>query len=232
MSLIGISYAAIVLFIRFLERVLCRKVEIVGKEHVPRRGPLIVASNHLNNADPPIIAAALPRRAVFMAKKEMFDWPILSWLFRAFGAFPVRRGEVDLAAMRRAAQELRKGMALMMFPEGTRSRDGKLHRGRPGTAILAMKTGAPILPVAIYGTEHIQWPWLFFKPLAIKYVRVTIGEPFFLPKVDRVTTKVAEECTDLIMRRIAALLPEKYRGEYAAEVRPEVEAEREAVPRV
>ncbi len=232
MSLIGISYAAIVLFIRFLERVLCRKVEIVGKEHVPRRGPLIVASNHLNNADPPIIAAALPRRAVFMAKKEMFDWPILSWLFRAFGAFPVRRGEVDLAAMRRAAQELRKGMALMMFPEGTRSRDGKLHRGRPGTAILAMKTGAPILPVAIYGTEHIQWPWLFFKPLAIKYVRVTIGEPFFLPKVDRVTTKVAEEYTDLIMRRIAALLPEEYRGDYAAEVRPEVEAEREAVPRV
>lgn len=232
MSLIGVSYAAIVLFIRFLERLLCRKVEIVGKEHVPRRGPLIVASNHLNNADPPIIAAALPRRAVFMAKKEMFEWPVLSWLFKAFGAFPVRRGEVDLAAMRRAMEELEKGMALMMFPEGTRSRDGKLHRGRPGTAILAMKTGAPILPVAIYGTEHIKWPWLFFKPLSIRYVRVTIGEPFFLPKADRVTTKVAEEYTDIIMRRIAALLPEEYRGEYAAKAQAETGAEREAVPQV
>jgi 1-acyl-sn-glycerol-3-phosphate acyltransferase len=232
MSLIGVSYAAIVLFIRFLERVLCRKVEIVGKEHVPRRGPLIVASNHLNNADPPIIAAALPRRAVFMAKKEMFDWPVLSWLFKAFGAFPVRRGEVDLRAMRRAIQELEKGRALMMFPEGTRSRDARLHRGRPGTAILAMKTGAPILPVAIYGTEHIKWPWLFFKPLAIAHVRVTFGEPFFLPKVDRITTKVAEEYTDLIMRRIAALLPEEYRGEYAGGVAAGAGTEREAIPQV
>lgn len=223
MSLIGVSYAAIVIFIRFLERVLCRKVEIVGREHVPRRGPLIVASNHLNNADPPIIAAALPRRAVFMAKREMFSWPVLSWLFKAFGAFPVRRGEADLQAMRHAMLRLEQGMALMMFPEGTRSRDARLHRGHPGTAVLAMKTGAPILPVAIYGTEDVRWPWLFVRPLGIRYVRVTIGEPFFLPKVDRVTTKTAEEYTDLIMRRVAALLPERYRGEYADAVRDETE---------
>ncbi len=215
MKPIDVSYGAIILLIKFIELVICRKVEVVGRGNVPPEGPIIIASNHLNNADPPIIAAALPRRAVFMAKREMFGWPVVSWLFRAFGAFPVRRGEADRAAMRHALLQLQNGMALMMFPEGTRSRDARMHRGHPGTALLALKAGAPIVPVGIYGTEDIKWPWLFFKPKAIKHVKITIGEPFQLPEVDRVNTRIAEEYTDLIMRRIAGLLPERFRGEYA-----------------
>jgi 1-acyl-sn-glycerol-3-phosphate acyltransferase len=104
---------------------------------------------------------------------------------------------------------------LVMFPEGTRSRTGGLTRGHRGTALIALRTGAPVLPVAITGTESIRWPWLFIKPLSVRHVKVTIGEPFRLPPVERANSEAAAQATDLIMRRIAALLPPQYRGVYA-----------------
>jgi 1-acyl-sn-glycerol-3-phosphate acyltransferase len=215
MSLLSAYRRSIILLDKLCFLVYVRKFEVVGKEHMPPEGPLIVASNHLNNADPPAVALAIPRLPTFMAKREMIGWPILGPAFRAFGAFPVRRFEADLAALRAAAEVVNSGAMLVMFPEGTRSRTGGLTRGHPGTALIALRTGAPVLPVAITGTESIRWPWLFIKPLSVRHVKVTIGEPFRLPPVERANSEAAAQATDLIMRRIAALLPPQYRGVYA-----------------
>ena len=182
---------------------------------MPLEGPLILASNHTNNVDAPVISLGVPRYPMFMAKQEMITWPILGPAFRIFGAFPVRRGGADLSAIRTASEMVNEGNMLVMFPEGTRSRTGSLTKGHPGTALIALRTGAPILPVAVTGTDTIVWPWLFIKPLSIKHVKVTIGEPFRLPPVERIDGDAATEATSVIMRRIAALLPPQYRGVYA-----------------
>jgi 1-acyl-sn-glycerol-3-phosphate acyltransferase len=101
-----------------------------------------------------------------------------------------------------------------MFPEGTRSRDQQLHRGFPGTALVAYRTGAPIIPIGITGTQGLPWPWVFVRPFIGPRVTITIGKPFYPPAVDRVTTQAAKDATDFIMTRVAELLPESYRGEY------------------
>jgi 1-acyl-sn-glycerol-3-phosphate acyltransferase len=191
------------------------RYQVVGAERMPRSGPLIVVANHLNNADPPLLGASLPRRIRFMAKQELFDSP-LGPLVRWFGAFPVRRFEADLAALRRAQGILKEGGVLGMFPEGHRSRSGGMGPPHPGTALIALRSGAPLLPVAITGTEAIRTPLVLLRRPRI---RVVVGEPFTLPAGRRVTAEQVQAGTDEIMRRIAALLPEKYRGVYADEGR-------------
>jgi 1-acyl-sn-glycerol-3-phosphate acyltransferase len=216
MSLIDAYRKSVIALDWTLTRIYIRRFEVVGKEHLPLEGPLILASNHLNNADPPMIALAIrPRYPMYMAKREMIRWPILGPAFRAFGAFPVRRGEADLSALRAACEVVQGGALLVMFPEGTRSRTGGLTRGHPGTGLIALRTGAPVLPVAVTGSEGIGWPWLFLKPWSVRHITVTIGEPFRLPPVERLNSEAAIEATDTIMRHIAALLPPKYRGVYA-----------------
>jgi 1-acyl-sn-glycerol-3-phosphate acyltransferase len=189
----------------------CRRYEVVGREHVPATGGMIVVSNHLNNADPPMIQRALPRYVIFMAKKEMIAAPVIGPLFRAWGAFPVRRGEADLGAIRAACRVVQDGAALMMFPEGTRSRSGRLGEGHPGTAIIARRTGATILPVAITGTERIAWPGIFVRPRSVPHIKVAIGKPFALEKDGRAGSESLKNDTAEIMRRIAELLPDQYR---------------------
>lgn len=215
MSLIQAYRRFIVLLAKFLFTIYIRKFEVVGREHVPLEGPLVLASNHVNNVDPPAITLAVPRFPMFMAKQEMTTWPILGPAIRMFGSFPVRRGGADLSAIRAASDVVNEGNMVVMFPEGTRSRTGGLTKGHPGTALIALRTGAPILPVAVTGTETIAWPWLFIKPLSIKHVKVTIGEPFRLPPVERIDSDAAAAATGVIMRRIAALLPPQLRGVYA-----------------
>lgn len=218
MRLLRDVYRRLVMLLgRTLTLIYVRKYEVVGRENVPRKGPVIVASNHLNNADPPFVTRALGRYPVFMAKKEMLEMPLFGLGFRAWGAFPVRRGEVDLSAMRAATRVVGRGDMLLMFPEGTRSRTGGLGRGRSGTARVALRTGVPILPVAITGSESIKWPGFFLRPRQVRHIRVVIGEPFHLPQVERAGREAAREGTDAIMRRIAELLPAEYRGVYASE---------------
>jgi 1-acyl-sn-glycerol-3-phosphate acyltransferase len=207
-----------------LTHIYIRKFEVVGKENLPLEGPLIVASNHLNNADPPMIALATrPRFPMFMAKREMISWPILGPAFRIFGAFPVSRGKADLSALRAATEHLENGAMLVMFPEGTRSRTGGMGEAYPGTGIIAIRSGALILPVAITGSEKIGWPWIFLKPFSVPGIKVVIGKPFHLPEYERTNSETAVEATNIIMGRIAELLPPSYRGAYA-DTKPETEA--------
>src|SRR3990172_5369146 len=128
--------------------------EVVGAENVPPSGPLIIAANHMSFLDPPLVAVSIPRRVIFMTKAEAFHFP-WSILLKPFG-FPVRRGQADRDALRQAQKALERGLALGMFPEGGRSVDNQLHRAQPGLALIALRSGAPILPVGIEGSEEAK----------------------------------------------------------------------------
>lgn len=221
---VPVTYWLVVALIRLCLFIYVRGPRVEGMEHIPKTGGAIVVSNHLNNADPCVIPGVLKRRIVMMAKKEMFRWPGLNLLFRFIGAFPVDRQGADLNALRESQAIVSGGLLLLMFPEGTRSRDRQLHEGFPGSALVAYRTGAPIIPIAITGTESIPWPWVFVRPFMGPRVTVRIGEPFFPPKAERITSEQARIATDDIMRHIAALLPPEYRGAYADASAPAAQA--------
>jgi len=187
------------------------RFRVEGRENVPKTGPLIVVSNHLSRADPPIISAGIPRRIVFMAKEELFRSPFMALLVKGFGAFPVRKRQADRDALRRAHEVLEKGLALGVFPEGTRSDSGVLQPGMLGAAFIALKTGAPVLPVGIYGTEEFKGAPFLWHPA----ITMHIGEPFPVsPAQGRVTRQALQDLTAFMMGRIAQLLPPRYQGAY------------------
>lgn len=186
-------------------------MDVVGRENVPRQGPLIVVANHLSAVDPELLAAFFPRPVHWMAKQEIFDHPLTGPIARLYGAFPVRRFEADLAALRKAMQILTQGQVIGIFPEGHRSASGRLQPLQPGAALIALRSGAPIVPVGIVGTEAIKVPQLFWQPLSRPHLGIIIGDPFTLPKVHRVTSEAVREGTAIIRERILALLPERYR---------------------
>jgi len=126
-----------------------------GREHEPASGPVVVVCNHLSDLDPLVVGASLRRRVNFMAKQELFVNPLVRWWATSCGAFPVRRGEPDRQALRTALAVLARGGALVMFPEGTRGRDRTLRPPEPGAAMLALRTGAVILPIALLGTDEV-----------------------------------------------------------------------------
>jgi 1-acyl-sn-glycerol-3-phosphate acyltransferase len=212
--IVPVSYWAVVWFIRLCMFLYVKGPRVEGLDNVPSKGGAILVSNHLNNADPCVIPGVFNRRIISMAKKEMFKWPVVSLLFRFIGAFPVDRQGADLAALREATKVVNDGLLLLMFPEGTRSKDHQLHAGFPGSALIAYRTGAPVIPIAITGTESLSWPWLFLRPFIGPKVTVTIGKPFFPPAATRITTQAAKDATDVIMRHVAELLPVEYQGEY------------------
>jgi 1-acyl-sn-glycerol-3-phosphate acyltransferase len=194
-------------------------LRLIGVESVPQDGPLLVASNHLSNADPIILEAAFPRPLFFLGKAELFHNPFFRWVLRRFGGIPLERGTADRAAIRRARAVLEQGIALGIYPEGARSKTAALVKGLPGAGLIALQSGSPVLPVAIYGTEFFpvngEIPPRRPKGLP-RGVTVRFGSPIHIPeRVDgkRVT---AEEATHLIMLRIADLLPERYHGIYAS----------------
>jgi 1-acyl-sn-glycerol-3-phosphate acyltransferase len=189
---------------------LLTRLEVRGRENIPAKGPLLVVANHLNLTDPPLLGVILGREAIFMAKEELFRSPLTAYFVGNFGAFPVHRGKLDRKALRQAQQVLTDGRALIMFPEATRSKRAQLQPAYPGSALLAMRGGVPILPVGISGTERVKgMGWIFRRPR----ITLNIGRPFHLPAEDFTRAKLAEN-TNLIMERIAELLPPKYRGVY------------------
>jgi len=208
---IALFYRFTKLVIGFILLVWTRK-RVVGLENVPRRGPLILASNHVNLLDPPLLAVLMPRRVVYMGKVELWETPIIGPLYTLAGFIPVQRFGADLAALRKAEKVLRQNQVLGMFPEGTRSRKPGLGKGQPGTAIIALRSGAPIVPVAVTGTAGVAVPRSLFR---ITRVGVVFGKPFELPKGRRLNAELVEQCTERIMKEIAVLLPQEYRGAYA-----------------
>lgn len=186
--------------------------QVRGKENVPSQGPLVIVANHLSLADPPILGVSLGRKVIFMAKEELFRPRVVGYFISSFGAFPVHRGRLDRKAMRQAYQVLADGLVLAMFPEGTRSLSGRLQSGLPGPALIAIRSGTPILPVGIIGTEKIRGvTWLLHRPK----ITVNIGHPFYLPSASsRLPKAELAELSNSIMERIAELLPQKYRGDY------------------
>jgi 1-acyl-sn-glycerol-3-phosphate acyltransferase len=222
--MVPLFYWSLTIFVHYFVLPLYGRVSVTGVENLPREGPIIIAVNHLNDADPGIVATRIPRRLVFMAKAELFRVPVLSQLLRLYGAFPVRRNEADLSALRRSNEALNQGLALVLFPEGRRSGErARLVEAWPGTALIALRNKVPIVPCALTGSQHMGMPGMFLRVFRRYRITLTIGEPFFLPTPERVNTELAVAGTKVIMEKIAALLPEDYRG-YYGDGRLQVEA--------
>ena len=197
--------------LRFLFRIFLR-CHITGLENVPKEGPFIVVINHTSFLDAAMVGAFIPREIVLMGKAEVFYYPVLNVLAWLYGAFPVRRGEVDRRAVRRAEEVLRDGRGLVMAPEGTRSKTGGLQRARHGAALIALRTGAPILLVAMWGGKKF---WANLAHLRRTEVEMRIAEPITLSPPEGVLGReVLRTMTEEIMCSLAALLPPEYRGVY------------------
>ncbi|MBD1378631.1 lysophospholipid acyltransferase family protein [Metabacillus arenae] len=170
------------------------RFEISGLEHFPKEGPVILCSNHITNLDPPVVGICAPRQVHFMAKEELFKVPVLGEILLKIGTFPVKRGLSDREALRKGLKVLKDGEVLGLFPEGTRSRTGKLGKGLAGAGFFAARSDASVIPCAIIG------PYQKFKPL-----KVVFGEPIDMTSLrDRKAS--AEETTLVIMDHIRQLL--------------------------
>ncbi|MBN1451980.1 MAG: 1-acyl-sn-glycerol-3-phosphate acyltransferase [Anaerolineales bacterium] len=180
---------------------------------IPKGGPMIVYSNHTGQIEVPLLYAHLqPRPVTGIAKVETWDGWFLSFLFNLWGAIPIRRGEADMEAMRKSLEALEQGYILAIAPEGTRNKTGVLIRAYPGIVTLALRSGAPLLPVAHWGGENFSKN---IKDMKRTDFHIRVGEPFKLdPGNERVTREVRQQMVDEMMYRLAALLPEYYRGAY------------------
>jgi 1-acyl-sn-glycerol-3-phosphate acyltransferase len=199
--------------VKALSSLLC-KIDGDQLSSVPSTGPLIIAANHVNFLDAPVVYTRLyPRPVTGFAKVETWDTPVLRLLFDTFEAIPIRRGEADLDALRRGLAALEAGSIVGVAPEGTRSGDGRLRRGHGGVVLLAQRSGAPIMPLVTYGAESYRRNW---SRLRRADFHVAVGHPFSLrPEAQHVGRADRQQIVDEIMYQLAALLPPRYRGEYA-----------------
>lgn len=153
--------------------VLIYRVRAIGTRNVPLHGPVILAPNHLSQMDHFFVGVYLRRRICFMAKSQLFGPPVLTYIYRHGGAFPIRRGHRDEEAIETAAAILRRGDTLLVYAEGGRSRSGELGKPKPGLGRIALESGAPIVPVAIHGSAGVRrWRRLRFPQVRVRY-----GEP-------------------------------------------------------
>jgi 1-acyl-sn-glycerol-3-phosphate acyltransferase len=181
-------------------------MEVKGQSNIPREGGLIVASNHISFWDPPMVGSAVPRETHYLAKEELFQTPVLGPLIRSVNAIPIRRGVADLSGMARAMDVLRAGGVMVMFPEGSRMRDGELHPARPGVGMMAVHANVPIVPCSILGSDRPR-RWLF------RTTRVRIWFGVARPWQDLAGTEddltpgraLYQRVGDAVMREIAIL---------------------------
>jgi 1-acyl-sn-glycerol-3-phosphate acyltransferase len=208
-----LSHFFVVATLKGLTSLICR-IDDAQLAQVPDRGPLIVAANHVNIIEIPIIYTRLqPRPVVGMVLADRWNNPLLGWVLDVGGTIPLRRGEPDVAALRTALDRLRSGYIIVIDPEGTRSGDGRLQKGHPGAVLLALRSGAPLLPVVFHGGEHYKDN---LRRLRRTDFHIEVGRPFHLDAGRRrVTRQVRQRMIDEVMYQMAALLPPAYRGVYS-----------------
>jgi 1-acyl-sn-glycerol-3-phosphate acyltransferase len=199
--------------IRGLSGLIC-DIDVRELSKVPLKGPYILAGNHINFLDVPVLFARLePRDITGLVKVETWKNPFLGSLFSLWGAIPIRRGEADLVAFRLAKEALAAGRIMGISPEGTRSRSGVLQQGKQGIGLLAVRAKVPIIPLVFFGSEALSYNLKHFRKTPFN---VRVGNPFRVDTHGEVFSKaLSEEITAQIMYQMAALLPEKYRGFYA-----------------
>lgn len=169
------------------------RIKVHGKENLPEEGAVIVAMNHRSLWDGPLAAVCLPRQLAIMAKKELFDIPVLKWILKWAGVFPVSRGKNDLGAVKAALSALKAQKAFAIFPEGRRVLDGEEHKAKAGVAMLADRTGAPIVPVAFSGKYRF-----------LSKINIYIGKPIYVKSKtgEKLTGEELQEVSDYLMQEI------------------------------
>jgi len=193
--------------------IMCR-IDAPNLQDVPNSGPLILYSNHTGQIEIPLLYSHLqPRPTKGIAKVETWDGWFLRWVFTLWDAIPIHRGEADMSAMRLSFESLKNNEILVIAPEGTRNLTGKLIRAQPGIITLALRSGAPLLPMVHWGGEKLLSN---LKRLKRTDFHIRVGKPFRLdPGNERPTKEVRQQMVDEMMYRLAAMLPEYYRGEYS-----------------
>jgi len=209
----NLAFTVVTTSIKSLTRILCN-IDDTQLINVPEHGPLIIACNHVNFMDAPLLYTHLqPRKLTGFAKAETWQNPAMGLLFDLWGAIPVQRGQADTSAFRSGLEALRQGKILGIAPEGTRSEHGRLQHGLPGIVILAQHSEAPILPLVYYGGEKLHDN---INRLKRTDFNIRVGKLFKLifpeGKLDR---EVRKKMVDEIMYQMASLLPEEYRGHYS-----------------
>lgn len=190
-------YAIVKLLFKVIFTITLR-LEVSGQENIPKSGPLVIASNHLSLLDPPVIGTAATRKVHFMAKQELFV-PVLGDIYKILGAFPVKRGGADRTAIKHGIDILESGNVLAIFPEGTRSKTGKLGKAAPGALMMAGKAQAAIVPACVVGTDIKRCGRLWPK------VKVIFGKPIYLDSERGITKDYLNAKTEELMECIAKL---------------------------
>ena len=199
--------------VKLATSLMCR-IDAPNLQTFPKKGPYIAYSNHTGQIEVPLMYSHLqPRPVTGLAKIETWDGWFLRWVFNLWEAIPIRRGEADMNAMRLSLQALENDEILVIAPEGTRNKTGKLIKAQPGIITLALRSGAPLLPLAHWGGENYSKN---IKSLKRTDFHIRVGKPFKLdPGSQRITKEIRQKMVDEMMYRLAALLPEHYRGAYA-----------------
>lgn len=205
-------YNLVRILVKFGTEILCR-IDAPGIDEFPQKGPIIVISNHTGQLEVAVFFGQLATRPITgWAKMEAWDNAFLNWLFNLWGLIPVRRGEGDTSALRKALRALEDGYIFGIAPEGTRNKTGRLKRAHPGAAMLAIRSGVPILPVAHWGGEN------FLKNLPrLKRTdfHIRVGQPFRLDLDGvKISREIRQQVADEMMLQIARLMPQEYWGEY------------------
>ncbi|MBZ4645773.1 MAG: 1-acyl-sn-glycerol-3-phosphate acyltransferase [Petroclostridium sp.] len=189
-------YNIVKYLIQIIAKIIFR-IEIRGLQNVPTHGACIICFNHKSTLDPPVIGVFIPRQLVFMAKEELFKVPVLGFIIKALGAFPIKRGAGDVSAIKNALSILKEGKVLAMYPEGTRSKSGDLNQAKPGVALIATRAKVPVVPVGVTGEYK-----LFHKLL------INIGNPIVLEEYynQKLSMDKLQEISNDIMNQIKELM--------------------------
>lgn len=194
---------------RFLFRTLFRvffRYSVTGSENVPKSGGVLLVANHASYLDPPLLGCSVDRMVHFVAKAELFKIPILKSALPRVGAFPVARGAADRKSIRYAIDLLNSGEVVGIFPEGTRTKTGELLPPQRGAALMALRTGVPVIPVGLSGTfQPVRWKG--WRPV-FKRISVTIGEPLDLSGIDLDSREATKQLSDLMIAGIQRCLRE------------------------